>query len=223
MSGAFNYCTSLPAELVLQATLTSLGSSTFQESSVRSFDLSQCTLGSTSEQLDLSYNLFGECTSLLLPEKGYYSLGWEAFDDSKLKELRIPSAVSYIYGNEVLPSTLERLYVGTATPIQVDNSAFNSLDFDICMLYIPMGAADAYSEADGWSNFTKIQEQGFKVVITGYGTVQIGSQTYSDGDVFFAVIDGEGVFDEDSFYIAMMEFGFFLDVDESFLDLYDSF
>ena len=35
--------------------------------------------------------------------------------------------------------------------------------------------------------------------------------------------DDEGVFDEDSFYIAMMEFGFFSDIDESFLDLYDSF
>ena len=184
-SSAFKDCTSLPTELVLKATLANWESYAFSRSSVRSFDLSQCTLGTSSEQPNLSYNSFGECTSLLLPEKGNYSLGWSAFSNSKLKELRIPSAVSYIYGNNVLPSTLERLYVGTTTPIQVGNSAFNSLDFDVCTLYIPMGAADAYSEANGWSNFTKIQEQGFKVVITGYGTVQIDSQTYSNGDVFF--------------------------------------
>ncbi|MBP3775822.1 MAG: leucine-rich repeat protein [Prevotella sp.] len=184
-SSAFQDCTSLPTELVLKATLANWESYAFNGSSVRSFDLSQCTLGSASDIPGLSYTPFGECTSLLLPEKGIYSLGWSFLNNSKLKELRIPAAVSNIYGNEVLPSTLERLYVSAATPIQTEYP-FNSLDFDICMLYIPMGSADAYSEAKGWSSFTKIQEQGFKVVITGYGTVQIGSQTYSNGDVFFA-------------------------------------
>ncbi|MBR2244763.1 MAG: leucine-rich repeat protein [Prevotella sp.] len=185
-SSAFISCTSLPTELVLQATLTSLENSAFSGSSVRSFDLSQCTYGSVSEMPSLSYNLFGECTSLQLPEKGNYSLSWNALNESKLKELRIPSVVSQIYGDNVFPSTLEHLYVGTITPIQVDyTSAFNSIDFDNCTLYVPMGSADAYSEANGWSNFTKVQEQGFKVVITGYGTVQLGSQTYSNGDVFF--------------------------------------
>ena len=186
-SSAFWYCTSLPTELVLQATLTSFENNAFQDSSVRSFDLSQCTLGSSSESPSLRYNPFGECTSLLLPEKGNYSLSWNALNESKLKELRIPSVVSQIYGDNVFPSTLEHLYVGTITPIQVDyTSAFNSIDFDNCTLYVPMGSADAYAEANGWSNFTKVQEQGFKVNISGFGLLQQGNTSYANGTVIFA-------------------------------------
>lgn len=185
-SGAFQVCTSLPSKLVLQTTLTNLENYAFQGSSVRSFDLSQCTFGSSSESRSLDSNPFGECTSLLLPEKGNYGFGWDALNQSKLTELRIPSAVTRIYGDHVLPATLVRLYVSTTTPLQISySSAFSSLDFDNCTLYVPMGSADAYSEANVWSNFTKVQETGFKVNITGYGTVQLGSLTYSNGDVFF--------------------------------------
>ena len=189
-SSAFQNCTSLPTELVLQAALSYLESSAFHESSVRRFDLSQCTLGSSSNIPTLSYNIFGECTSMLLPEKGNYQLGDEAFSNSKLTELRIPSSVSGMWGSNILPSTLGHLYVSATTPIQVNTWSFGNLDFDNCTLYVPMGSADAYAEANGWSNFTKVQEQGFKVVITGYGTVQLGSLTYSNGDVFFAATDG---------------------------------
>ena len=181
-SDAFYNCSSLPATLVMPASLTSLGwSGVFNGSSIRSFDLSQCTLTGA-----FAYNTFGKCTSLLLPEKGDYNLDWEALKDAELKELRLPAALSNIYGNDVFPTTLERLYVNRTEPINVSSNAFNKVDIDNCTLYVPVGSKEAYEEATGWSKFTNVQEQGFKVLITGFGSVQLGGITYKNGDVFFA-------------------------------------
>ena len=179
-NNAFNNCSSLPASLVMPASLTSLSSNVFSGSSVRSFDLSQCTFTN-----GISYNPFGECTSLLLPEKGDYSLQWNALNSSKLTELRLPAAVSRLYGNDVLPTTLERLYVSKTMPLEVEKNSFNNLDFDNCTLYVPIGSKEAYQEATGWTLFTKVEESGIKVIISGYGMVQQGNIAYGNGDNFF--------------------------------------
>ena len=181
-SGAFRDCTSLPETLVMPASLTSLGwNGVFNESSIRSFDLSQCTLSNS-----FAYNTFGKCTSLLLPEKGDYQLGYYAFKDALLTELRLPSAISYIGGENVLPDILERLYVSRATPFNVDKNSFNNIDFDNCTLYVPVGAIDAYSEKNTWNQFTNIKEYGLRVSISGYGTLQQGNVIYGNGDIIFA-------------------------------------
>ena len=176
---AFYSCSSLPAALVLSASLTSLGTYVFSESSVTSFDLSQCTMTN-----GISYNPFGQCTLLLLPEKGGYSLSCNALKDANIKELLLPSAVNSLGCDNTLPTILERLYVSRTEPIGVANNTFSNLDFDNCTLYVPVGSKDAYSEANGWSNFT-IQEQGIKVNISGYGSLQKGGIAYKNGDVFF--------------------------------------
>ena len=180
-SDAFSYCTSLPETLVMPASLTKLGwSSVFSNSSIRKFDLSQCTLNN-----DLGYNIFGNCTSLLLPEKGNYCLGNQALRDAKLTELRLPASVSNMYGDDVLPTILERLYVSRSAPIGIsDNIVFRNIDFDNCTLYVPIGSVDAYADVPYWSDFTKVKELGFKITISGYGTVQNGNITYSNGDVY---------------------------------------
>ena len=180
-SGAFSYCTSLPETLVMPASLTKLGwSSVFSNSSIRKFDLSQCTLNN-----DLGYNIFGNCTSLLLPEKGNYCLGNQALRDAKLTELRLPASVSNMYGDDVLPTILERLYVSRSAPIGIsDNIVFRNIDFDNCTLYVPIGSVDAYADVPYWSDFTKVKELGFKITISGYGTVQNGNIPYSNGDVY---------------------------------------
>ena len=178
-SSAFYNCTALPEKLVMPASLKSLGySNVFNNSSIREFDLSQCTLTGT-----LAYNNFGKCTSLLLPEKGNYELGDELFRDALLTELRVPTAVYFISGE--LPSTLQRLYVCHTEPTGV-TSAFDKIDFDKCILYVPTGSADAYSEASGWQRFTSVREYGYKVSISGYGTLQQGSLIYTNGDIVFA-------------------------------------
>ena len=180
-SDAFMSCSSLPETLVLPASFTTLGwGNVFNESSIRSFDLSQCTLTG-----QFAYNAFGRCTSLVLPEKGDYQMAYEALKNAELTELRLPAAISYIYGNDVLPTTLERLYVSRSTPIQADNNSFSNIA-DECTLYVPVGSKDAYEEAKGWSNFYNVVEQGIKVNISGYGSVMLGSISYTNGDIFFA-------------------------------------
>ena len=180
-SEAFYSCSSLPATLVMPASLTTLGwSNVFNESSVASFDLSQCTLTGS-----FAYNTFGKCTSLLLPEKGGYSLSCSALKDANIKELRLPSAVNSLDCDDALPTILERLYVSRTEPIGVANNAFNILDFENCTLYVPIGSKDAYSKANGWSRFT-IEEQGIKVNISGLGSLTQGNIVYKNGDALFA-------------------------------------
>lgn len=177
---AFYNCTSLPKTLVMSATLTTISSNVFYNSSVRIFDLSLCTLTGW-----ISDNTFGDCTSLLLPENGDYNLSCNALKDAQLTELRLPAAVNSLSCENTLPTTLERLYVSRIEPIGVDNNAFKNIDFDNCTLYVPVGSKEAYEAATGWSNFTNVQEQGIKVNISGLGTVQQGSITYSNGSVIF--------------------------------------
>ena len=179
-SYAFYNCTSLPETLVMPASLTTLGwNDVFNYSSIRTFDLSQCTLNSS-----IASNAFGECTSLTLPEKGDYSLSCNALSNARLTELRLPAVVRSLDCDNVLPSTLRHLYVSRTEPLGVSNNAFNNVDFDNCTLYVPKGSADAYAEAPYWSDFTKVKELGFKITISGYGTVQNGNITYSNGDVY---------------------------------------
>ena len=178
----FESCSSLPETLVMPASLTFLGwDNVFNNSSVRSFDLSQCTLS-----CNLAYNTFGKCTSLLLPEKGDYQLYEYALNEALLTELRLPAAVSGIYGDRVLPATLERLYVTRTEPICVsDNNAFANIDFNKCTLYVPVGSLTAYSEASGWLNFTNIKEFGFKVKMNGQGKLKYDGREYNDEEFFF--------------------------------------
>jgi hypothetical protein len=181
-SDAFIGCTSLPETLVMPASLNTLGwTNVFNGSSIQSFDLSQCTLTG-----QFAYNTFGKCTSLLLPEKGDYQMAYEALKDAELTELRLPSAISYIYGEKVLPTTLERLYVSRSTPFDVnDNSSFNNIDFDHCTLYVPKGSVDAYAEAPRWSEFTKVKEYGMTVVVSEQGKVRADAQTLMGSTNFF--------------------------------------
>lgn len=181
-SDAFNNCTSLPETLVMPASLNTLGwSSVFYGSSIRNFDLSQCTLTGS-----FAYNPLGECTSLLLPEKGDYQMAYSALKDAQLTELRLPAALSRIYGENVLPTMLERLYVTRSTPFEVgSNNSFNNIDFNYCTLYVPIGSADAYANAPYWSEFTKMKEYGMQVTVGEQGKVRSSGQTLMGTSTFF--------------------------------------
>ena len=172
-SYAFNECRSLPETLVMPASLNSFGwGYVFSNSSVTSFDLSQCTLTNY-----IGENTFGECTFLVLPENGDYYLSCNALRNAHLTELRLPAAVSGLSCENVLPTLLERLYVSRTEPIWTDNNAFKNLDLDNCTLYVPQGYVDAYASADHWSNFTNIKEFGMLVTVGEQGKVRAGTQT----------------------------------------------
>ena len=176
----FDNCISLPEKLEMSATLTTISSNVFYGSSVRNFDLSQCTFTGS-----LNYNPFGKCTSLLLPENGEYQLYWEAFKDAQLTELHLPAAVSSIYGNDILPTILERLYVSRATPIDANENPFRNIDLDDCTLYVPRGSVDAYASANSWSGFTKVKEYGMQVTVGEQGKLRTNGQTLMGTTTFF--------------------------------------
>ena len=180
-SAVFENCSSLPESLVMPASVTSLGwDNMFNGSSVRSFDLSQCEL-----RCDLGYNAFGKCTSLLLPEKGEYRLAYQALRDAELTELRLPTTLTYMYGEDVLPSTLKRLYVSRTEPFGIEgNNVLRNIDFDNCTLYVPSGSSEAYESAAYWSNFYDVKELGFKIIISGFGSVKLGNIAFLNGNVY---------------------------------------
>ena len=181
-SSAFGNCSSLPLTLVMPASLTYLGwNNVFTGSSIRTFDLSQCALNCS-----FGYDAFGECTSLALPEKGNYQLSCQALRNAKLTELRLPSAITSLECDNVLPTMLQRLYVSTSTPINVSsNDALKNIDFDNCTLYVPVGSKADYEAANGWANFTNIKEYGLQVVVAEQGKVRSGSQTMMGTTSFF--------------------------------------
>ena len=179
-SAVFENCSSLPESLVMPASVTSLGwDYMFYGSSVKKFDLSQCEI-----RCDFGYNAFGKCTSLLLPEKGDYRLCYQALKDAELTELRLPAALSSVYGEDVFPTMLKHLYVSRTTPIDVSSNTFNNIDFDNCTLYVPSGSSEDYEAAAYWSNFYDVKELGFKIIITGFGSLKLGNITFSNGDVY---------------------------------------
>ena len=180
-SSAFRNCTSLPESLVMPASLKSMGwSSIFNESSVKSFDLSQCTLSGS-----FAYNTFGKCTSLLLPEQGDYQMYDQALKDAELTELRLPVAITYMGGENVLPTMLERLYVSRSEPFGIGDRVLKNIDTDQCTLYVPIGATNAYAEAEYWSEFTKVKEYGMQITIGEQGKVRAGTQTLMGKTIFF--------------------------------------
>ncbi len=90
-------------------------------------------------------------------EEGLSEIGDEAFMNSSLKQLVLPSTLcsmgnNSFYGN----SKFERIYCKAVIP-PVQSTAFEDSQKDV-PLYVPVGTADAYRNATGWSMFTNIIE-----------------------------------------------------------------
>ena len=180
---ALSGCWYFPEYVTMPATLKWLGESTFNGcSSIKTIDLSFCTALE-----GLGYNCIGQASEVILPESGSYYVGWEGFRYSQLTELVLPENV-YRLDNNVVPSTLERLYVKAMTPINCDQNAFADAHMDACILYVPTGCSTEYQLATGWSNFLDVREFGFKVVANGQGVVKVGSNTYKNNEVCFPVV-----------------------------------
>lgn len=180
--GTFRFCNSLPKDIVFGSDLLYL-QAPFTECSVQTVDMSACT------KLDCIDDMGGygsDINTVTLPESGSYRLGEAAFKSTKLTNLILPSSINRIDGS-AMPSTLRRLYVQSATPIDADPNAFSGVDIETCKLYVPYGSAKDYQVAAGWVVFLNIQEYGFPVAVQGAGSVKYGDRTASDGEVVFPV------------------------------------
>lgn len=178
--GTFRFCNSLPKDIVFGSDLLYL-QAPFTECSVQTVDMSACT------KLDCIDDMGGygsDINTVTLPESGSYRLGEAAFKSTKLTNLILPSSINRIDGS-AMPSTLERLYVKSATPIDCDPHAFDDVHFDNCVLYVPTGSSADYQMAPGWGNFLNIEEYGLRVKVGSEGKVKVGSQTIIlDGNLF---------------------------------------
>ena len=180
-SNALHGCISLPKNLVLPASLTYLGHGAFNETYLHTIDLRQCV-----RLESIEWYAVGNVSSLLLPETGSFRLGGESLRGAKFTELVLPACVNRI-DNNVMPSTLKRLYVKATRPIDVDQSAFDDVNLDECVVYVPVGSQTDYQLASGWGKFSNIEEAGFTISMGGKGSVQMNGQSYSDKEIFFPV------------------------------------
>ena len=181
-------CNSLPKNVVMPASLQYLGYGALNYSDIESVDLSQCV---NLEAID--NHGVGSANTVILPEKGSFRLGDEAFRSTRLAEVTLPRSVNAL-GNSVMPSTLRRLYVCSSEPVGAGGDAFSEVNLDECELYVPIGSSADYQLASGWFNFNNVEEFGFACSINGNGVVKMGESTYSDKEIFFPVVGAATTF-----------------------------
>ena len=98
-------------------------------------------------------------TSIIIPEN-VTTIGGNAFTFcKKLASINLPSAVTIINDYAFTYCyALATIEVYAETPPTLGNGVFNSVNKTI-PVYVPCGTASAYQAANGWSQFTNIQER----------------------------------------------------------------
>jgi len=102
-------------------------------------------------------------TSLVIPEN-VTSLGAGAlFGNATLQTLELPASLTTIGGTAFSGCTaLQSIKVHSTFPVNLSSATgvFDGINKTTCILYVPAGTKDAYLAADGWKDFTNIQEFG---------------------------------------------------------------
>ena len=111
-------------------------------------------------------------TSLVIPEN-VTSLGAGALNgNATLQTLELPASLTTIGGTAFSGCTaLQSIKVHSTFPVNLSSATgvFDGINKTTCILYVPAGTKDAYLAADGWKDFTNIQEFG---TTTGLENVQ---------------------------------------------------
>ncbi len=118
---------------------------------------------------------FSYCSSVeeLVIEDGVSEIGGRAFLMCyELKKLTLPSSLKTV-GQMAFAGldVLEELHCRAVTPPSLGSSAFLCDEGDVpvnCTLYVPEGSKNAYSTADTWKEFFKIEEE----TSTGIGNLE---------------------------------------------------
>lgn len=208
---AFSYCQQLESvtfgsqtvvagKIVFPSSLRYIDYNAFYNcSSLTHLNLSACTVLEyiSSSAFHNLYNL----KEVLFPNQGNIRLEWSCFNVDQiwdeatqqsvykgLENLTLTKAVTYLSGR-CLPRTLKTLSVESSTPAECQEEAFNSIleaDNISLKVYIPKGSKRSYAVANGWSSlYQYMQEMGIQINISGFGSLQQGSRTYTNGDVLF--------------------------------------
>lgn len=176
---AFKGCTRLYGELRLPATLKAIGGDAFRDCSGLTGSLA------IPQNVSIIYGgTFANCgfDGTLTLHDGILFIGEDAFQgDSKLKgTVTIPSSLAVVNfevfnGCEqieklVLPRSIEHIGDGAFggcyglktivshndTPPETSTTAFDGVDKETAIVYVPRTSVNAYKEADGWKDFKNI-------------------------------------------------------------------
>ncbi len=154
--GTFYDCTGIE-EVILPNALTSIPSYSF-------FDCQNLASINLPDSLNsIASNGFKSCSSLSainIPE-GVSSIGANAFQYcTSLSSVNIPCLVSTIANFTFNGCTaLEKIYAYNSSPATVNNAnAFEGVDKESCILYVPIGSNEDYEVATVWKEFQNIVE-----------------------------------------------------------------
>ena len=129
---AFERCHSLTS-VAIPNSVTSIGSAVFQDCS----DLTSVTIGNSVEGIgDNAFTYCYRLTSIVIPAS-VQSIGEQAFLNCE---------------------SLKAIYSPGYTPATLVNRTFENVNNESCVLYVPDGAYDNYSNAYGWKDFVDIRE-----------------------------------------------------------------
>ena len=192
----FEGCSSLPKDIVMYPSLKELGGFAFCYEGINKIDLSQCVFENTT----LSWYAFSNFTSVLLPQRGSYSLHYLAFSNTAVKSLTIPSAVTSItYRVFEGANNLKDLYLQSTIPPKTDSDPFG-IDCAMITLHVPTGSADLYANTAQWCDFGKIVEYGIGLDFDNNGSIfvngvrqSIDAAIFPDGnDITFSLTPNPG-------------------------------
>lgn len=110
---------------------------------------------------------------VILPDN-HIKIGWGGFAECKnLKRVVLSSNLqSFDFQRFSGCGALTELHCRSFVPYPVSNvfAADNAI-YTVCKLYVPIGTTTAYRAADGWKNFTSIEEEAVAAVSGGEATV----------------------------------------------------
>jgi len=152
----------------------------------------------------IGYSSFEECTALTvftIPQ-GVIEIGSYAFKNcSALEKINIPTSVldfSNVYreydnqrGNVFKGCTsLKTITMGSAIPVASIENNYEFSTYLSATLKVPVGALENYRSAEGWKNFSDIQEDA--TISDDICTISITSDQTYDGKVEVSVSDSIG-------------------------------
>ena len=112
----------------------------------------------------LDYSLSGaQLTSLVIPEKVTTLGEGVLYGASAMKSLELPTSLTAIAADAFHNcSGLTSIKVHNPKPVDLSkmSGVFDGIDKTNCILYVPAGTKADYQAADGWKDFTNIQEFG---------------------------------------------------------------